>query len=183
MLKQALTVVDEERLKSSLDLKYLRQTFSSGVRAALCAEVQEEVKQDRLSRSAAAHFVHVNEDRQREILRLIDQAGDATSAFVRVQILRTQPEQRMQRSQRGTPWSKAVEVRKKVAERLSEAERHADFYQGVYRQYARDLTVLAIYARDLMSHKDISELIARRFPNDAKLFRDIARHTEESEKG
>lgn len=182
MLKQALTVVDEDRLKSSLALKALRRTLSPNQRSALCDEVQERVRDDRLSMSAASHLIHVNEDRQREILRLIDQAGDASVAFIRAQILRTPQEQRIQRSERCSPWKKAGEVRRKLAERLSEAERHADFYQGLYRQYARDLTVLAIYARDVLSHKEIRDHISRRFPDEAKLFREIVQQTEEPDR-
>jgi ParB-like chromosome segregation protein Spo0J len=182
MLKRALTVVDEDRLKTALAIKELRHSLSENQRAALCAEVQERVQDDCLSRSAATHLIHVNEDRQRAILELIDQAGDASVAFIRAQILRTPQEQRIQRSERSSPWRKAGEVRRKLAERLSEAEKHADFYQGLYRQYARDLTVLAVYARDLLSHKDVRECMAKRFPDEVKLFREIIQQTDEPER-
>ena len=79
------------------------------------------------------------------------------------------------------PWKKSGEVQKKLAERMTEAERHADFYQCLYRQYAHDLTVLAIYARNLLANKDIGDYIGKRFPDESRLFREIVQQTEDPE--
>jgi hypothetical protein len=180
MLKAALVVVDEERLKSALGLKELRKEFSAGERDALAHGVVAAVAKGTISKNAAIRLVHVTVERQREILRLMEQSGDRSPAFIRTQVMRTEPEQRVQHPGRKSPWNRAGEVRKKFADRLTEAESHADFFQGVYREYTRDLTVLAIHVRDLMSHREIREYLATHYPKEAKLFQQIQQSIEDA---
>ncbi len=173
MLKRVLPVVGEARLKKSLGLTHLRNDLSKEKRARLCPEVIRRFDAAKLSNAASSYLVHVNADRQREILQMIDQSGDDSGPFVRAQVLRTPQEQRVQARGRNSPWNKGAEVQKKLADRLVEAERHADFFQGLYREYAKDLTLLAIYARDMLTHKDIRDYLNKHFPNEVKTFSQI----------
>ena len=178
MLEHALTVVDEDRLKSSLALKTLRHSFSKRQRETLCPEIQQRVRDERLARSAAMQLVHVNADRQREILHLVELTGDASSKFIRAQVLRTPAAQQVHDGDGENPWKKSVEVHKKLADRLNDAEKNADFYQSLYRQYAHDLTVLAIYVRNLLANSAIFTYLNAHFPEDVAMFREIIQQTE-----
>jgi len=173
MLKQALVVVDEGRLKSSLAITKLQNEFSPAQREMLCDEVLERVRAEHLSKSAAIQFIHVTQSRQREILQVVDQGKDSTAAFIRAQILRTPPEQRVQRPGRPSPWNRVIETRKRLVEKLTDAEQHHDFYQGLYRQYATDLVRLAIHVRQMLTTKEIAHYMTQRHGDDLKLFRQI----------
>lgn len=173
MIKQALAVVDEGRLKSSLAITKLQNEFSSAQREMLCNEVLERVRAEQLSKSAAIQFIHVTQSRQREILQVVDQAKDSTAAFIRSQILRSLPDQRVQRPGRPSPWNRVLETRKRLVDKLADAEQHHDFYQGLYRQYATDLVRLAIHVRQMLTTKEVANFMTQRHGDDLKLFRQI----------
>ncbi|MBA3936252.1 MAG: ParB N-terminal domain-containing protein [Planctomycetes bacterium] len=173
MLERALTVVDEGRLTASLGLKRIRPGMNAALRAALAAEVVAAVDANRLTMSAAHHFVHVIPERQREIVALIAQAGDASGPFVRTQIMRTPPAGRTDPPLRGSPWARVSATRQKLVDRLVEAERRHDFFQGLYRGYASDLVKLAIYVRQLITCTPIVDALAKSHPEDLALFRKI----------
>lgn len=180
MLKAASRVVDEATLKSALGIAQLRHELSPSQQADLCAEVKNRVRDDRLSKTAAEHLVHVTQERQTEILAAMDQANDQSIAFIRAQILRTAPEQRVIRPGRTGPWDRAAATKKKLADRLTDAERHADFFQGLYRQYANDLFRLAVHVRNLMAHRELREHLSKHHPEAAKLFKQVVQQSAEN---
>jgi len=173
MIKRALTDVNGEVLKKSLGLDRLRNEFSTAQKEMLSHDVQDRVNADSLSMSAACHLIHVTLQRQREILRLVDTAKDASSAFVRAQILRTDAEHRVHRPGRCSPWNRAAETKKKLVDRLMEAEQKHDFYQGLYREYASDFIKLATYIRDIITTKELKEFLGKHHDVELKLFRKI----------
>ena len=171
MLDQALAVVDETTLKASLDLREIRRGFSPSHTAALCTEVLVREKKGGLSKIACFHLVNVTQERQREILAVADQAGDLSSAFIRAQVLRTPVPQRIHGISKRNPWNKAAETRKKLVDRLTDAERRHDFYQGLYRQYATDLVRLAAHVRQIVSTKPLREALSSQHPDALDLFK------------
>lgn len=173
MLAKALEVVDEDTLKAALNLREIRKSFSPVQKAALCPEVLEREQQGTISKSACFHLLHVSFDRQREILALIDQASDNSSAFVKAQVLRTPAPQRIAGRGRTCPWNRATETRKKLIDRLTEAERRHDFYQGLYRQYAADLVKIATHVRQLVATKEIRQYLSDHNADDLKMFKEI----------
>ncbi len=173
MLVRALEVVDEGTLKSALDLREIRKSFSSGQRAALCPEVLEREEHGKMAKMACFHLMHVTFERQREILALVDQASDSSSAFVKAQVLRTPAAQRITDRGKTSPWNRATETRKKLIDRLTEAERRHDFYQGLYRQYAADLVRIATHVRQLVATKEIRQYLSDHSADDLKMFKEI----------
>lgn len=173
MLEAALPHVGEDALKAALDLREVKRGFSPNQKAALCPAVLEREKEGRLSKVACYHLMHVTHDRQQEILDVSDKAGDDSSAFVRAQVLRTPPQQRLQGPTRRNPWNKGAEVRKKLVDRLIEAERRHDFYQGLYRQYANDLIRLATYVRQVVTTKPLREALTQHHPDVLKSFKQL----------
>lgn len=179
MLKAALRVVDEQRLKTSLAIKEFRREFSPSEKAALAPEVIAAVDADEVSKNAAMRLVHVSHDRQREILASARKANDVSQSFLRTQVSRTPPEHRIVHPGRTSPWNRAVEVRKKLIDRLAEAERNADFFQGVYRQYTRNLMVMSVYVRDLINRKEIKDYLLKSHPEEVKIFQQIIQQTND----
>lgn len=173
MIKQALTVVDEDRLKSSLAISKLQNEFSAAQQELLCPEALERVRTEQMAKSAAIQLMHVTQGRQREILQVADKAKDHSAAFVRTQIMKTAPEQRVQRPGRASPWNRAAETKKRLVDKLTDAEQHHDFYQGLYREYATDLVRLAIHVRQMVNTKEIANFMGQRCGEDLKLFRQI----------
>lgn len=173
MLETALPFVGEEALKSALDLREVKRGFSPTQKAALCHEVQEREQRGELSKVACYHLVHVTPDRQREILDVADKADDHSSAFIRAQVLRTPINQRVQSSNGRSPWNKGAEVRKKLVDRLIEAERRHDFYQGLYRQYSHDLIRLATYVRQIVTSKPLRDSLVQHHPEALELFKGL----------
>ncbi|MBA2481219.1 MAG: ParB N-terminal domain-containing protein [Planctomycetes bacterium] len=173
MLSKALEVVDEETLKSALDLRELKKGFTTGQKSALCPEALDRERHGRLSKMACYHLMHVTFDRQREILALADQASDSSTAFMKAQVLMTPVSQRTQGPGKTSPWNRAAETRKKLIDRLTEAERRHDFYQGLYRQYAADLVKLATHVRQLVTIKEIRQFLIDHHAEDLKTFKEI----------
>lgn len=173
MLERALPVVGEEALKSALGLREIRKGFTPAQRQALCQEVLDREAENRIAKVACLHMVHVTHQRQREILALCDQAGDSTAPFVRAQVLRTAPGHRVIVPGGRNPWNKAAETRKMLVDKLVEAERRQDFYQGLYRQYATDLVRLATYVRQIMTIKPLRDALAKTRPETLKDFKKI----------
>ena len=173
MLERALPVVGEEALKSALGLREIRKGFTPAQRQALCQEVIDREIENRISKLACLHLVHVTHQRQREILEICDQAGDSTSPFVRAQVLRTAPAHRLAVPGARNPWNKAAETRKLLVDKLVEAERRQDFYQGLYRQYAADLIRLATYVRQIMSTRPLRDALTKSRPDTMKAFKKI----------
>lgn len=173
MLERALPVVGEDVLKSALGLREIRRGFTPTQRQALCREVLTREEEGRIAKIACLHLVHVTHERQREILALCDQAGDSTAPFVRAQVLRTAPAHRLATSGRRSPWNKAAETRKMLVDKLVEAERRQDFYQGLYRQYATDLIRLATYVRQIVSIRPLRDALAKMRPDILKDFKRI----------
>lgn len=183
MLKTALKAVDEQRLKTALGIKVFRKEFSPSEKAALAPEVIAAVADDQISKNAVLRLLHVDLDRQREILAHIRQAGDHSPAFIRTLVARTPVEQRIIHPGRSSPWNKVAEVRKKLVDRLTDAERNADFFQGVYRQYTRDLTVLSVYVRDLLHRREIKEHLLKHYPEETRLFQQIIQQSVDDRQG
>jgi ParB family transcriptional regulator, chromosome partitioning protein len=116
-------------------------------------------------------------------LDVSDQAGDASSAFIRAQVLRTPVPQRTQGPCRRNPWDKAAETRQKLVDRLTEAERRHDFYQGLYRQYATDLVRLAAHVRQIVATKPLRDALSAHHPDALKLFKAIMEQSGDSAVG
>lgn len=180
MLKRALVVVDERRLKESLGLKHLRSKLSPAQEKGLCAEVHERIADERLTLGAARTLLVVTHERQREILATSDRAGDASIAFMRAMVLKTEPDGRAQVGRTRNPWDRAIQVRKSMIDRLANVEKHHDFYQGLYRQYAQDLIKLVIYARELVSRKPLRDYLGRHHPKELEVMQEIIQQASDS---
>ena len=125
--------------------------------------------------------MNVTPERQREILTVSNLAGDFSSPFIRTQMLRTPAQQRLQGPAQRNPWNKAAETRKKLVDRLTEAERRHDFYQVLYRQYATDLILLASHVRQIVSITPLKEALAAQHPDFLKFFKQVMEQTSDQE--
>jgi hypothetical protein len=181
MLDKALSVVDEATLMASLDLREIRRGFSPAHTAALCAEALELEKKGQLSKISCYHLMNVTPERQREILTVSNLAGDFSSPFIRTQMLRTPAQQRLQGPAQRNPWNKAAETRKKLVDRLTEAERRHDFYQVLYRQYATDLILLASHVRQIVSITPLKETLAAEHPDFLTFFKQVMEQTRDQD--
>jgi ParB family transcriptional regulator, chromosome partitioning protein len=180
MLKRALTVVDESRLKESLGLKHLRGKLSTAQEKGLCPEVHARIRDERMTQGAARALLPVTFERQREILEIADRAGDISIAFIRAMVLKTPPDQRSTGSLRKDPWDRAAQVRKSMIERLASVEKHHDFFQGLYRQYAQDLIKLVIYAREMLTHKPLRDYLSRHHPKEYELMQQVIQQASDA---
>jgi hypothetical protein len=179
MIKRALAIVPEDQLTAALGIARLRSQIPPSMRETLCPEVIRRVEEERLTMKAAKRLMHVNVERQQEILSLSDQAKDTSGPFIRTQIMRTKPEHRVQRPEKASPWNRGAATRQKLVDRLVEVENKHDFFQGVYRQYAADLVKLAIYVRQVINVRDVRDYLAKHHAETLKLFRQIVQHYDE----
>ena len=64
--------------------------------------------------------------------------GDYSTAFAKAQVLMTPPAMRSKKHRKNTPWDKSQKT-KHLVKKLTEVEKHFDFYSALYRQYVGDL--------------------------------------------
>jgi hypothetical protein len=181
MINRALEIVPEDQLKAALGVDRFQRTLAPSHHESLCPEVIRRVNEDLLPLNAAKHLIHVDFVRQREILELIDKANDSSGPFIRTQILKTKQDQRVQRSDKSSPWTRSAVTRQKLVDRLVEAEQRHDFFQTVYQQYAADLVKLAIFVRQMVSVREIRDNLAKHHDEELKLFRKIISQYGDSE--
>lgn len=173
MLRKAMETLDEEVIAKAFGMQKIASGISRSFAKELHAEVRQAMEDGIFSTSAARELLHVVPKRQVEILRLVEESGDKSLAFVKTQVLRTPQALRSRRKSRSNPWNRRKGGKHDLLQKLQAAERHYDFYSAQYRQYTGDLLKLAIHVRQILTRVALRDYLSERHAETLELFREI----------
>ena len=173
MLRKALEKLDERTIAQAFGIESIRTRLNTAFYGELHPEVVAELNSGQLIRSAARELTYVVPKRQLEILTLMREAGDRTLAFVKAQVLATQPSSRSKKKRLRKPWTQGEDNKRDLVAKLAEAEKHYDFYSALYRQYVADLLKLTIHIRQIVTRPELHEYLAEHHPGDLEFFESV----------
>lgn len=172
MLRRALESVDAQTIAKHFALKSLYSMTKSKDKG-LHPDVAAAVESGEISRVCARELEFVVPARQTELLELMRQAGDHSPAFVKTQIIKTPPNQRVKvKGRNRTPWEREQTQKNGLADRLAEANRHYDFYKELFNTYYTDLMRLVIHVRDILEEPELHDWLKKNEPSAYRLFKD-----------
>ena len=133
-------------------------------------------------RKCARNLSYVKPEYQLKILKDLEESGEWSAPFIHSLILKAPEEMRTTRKRvKRSPWAGVNEQRKKLAQKLKQADRQYDFYVGLYRQYVADLLKLCIYVRKLLGRDRVVAFIEANHPEILKRFGEIVFEGQEKE--
>ncbi len=173
MIEKSLEELDEQTIAAALNLSGITHRLKKTLLKQLHADAAAALDQSAITRACARELTHVKPDRQSEILTAMKSYKDFSVAFARSLILKTPPAQREVRRRKRNPWNKSAQRKSDLLKKLAEAEQKHDFYSRLYKQYTIDLLRLAIYARALLTNRQVREYLDRRHPEIVARFEAI----------
>ncbi len=173
MIEKSLEELDEQTIAAALNLSGITHRLKKTLLKQLHADAAAALDQSAITRVCARELTHVKPDRQCEILTAMKSYKDFSVAFARSLILKTPPAQREVRRRKRNPWNKSAQRKSDLLKKLAEAEQKHDFYSRLYKQYTIDLLRLAIYARALLTNRQVRECLDQRHPEIGALFEAI----------
>ena len=177
MLRKALEKLDESTIAHAFGVDSLKTRLNTALYRDLHPKVAAELENGSLTQAVAKEMVFVVPKRQVEILKLMQEGGDWSMAFVKAQIMATQPQMRSKK-RRNTPWQRGQNPKRDLVKKLAEVEKHYDFYSALYRQYVGDLLKLAIYVRQIVSRPELRDHLATNHPDDLRFFESMLAESE-----
>jgi ParB-like chromosome segregation protein Spo0J len=173
MIEKSLEELDEQTIAAALNLSGITHRLKKTLLKQLHADAAAALDQSAITRACARELTHVKPDRQSEILTAMKSYKDYSVAFARSLILKTPPAQREVRRRKRNPWNKSAQHKSDLLRKLAEAEQKHDFYSRLYKQYTIDLLRLAIYARALLTNRQVREYLDQRHPEIVARFETI----------
>jgi ParB family chromosome partitioning protein len=173
MIEKSLEELDEQTIAAALNLSGITHRLKKTLLKQLHADAAAALDQSAITRACAREMTHVKPDRQSEILTAMKSYKDYSVAFARSLILKTPPAQREVRRRKRNPWNKSAQRKSDLLKKLAEAEQKHDFYSRLYKQYTIDLLRLAIYARALLTNRQVRECLDQRHPEIVARFEAI----------
>ena len=149
MLRKSLEELDEKTIANALGMQGIGHRLNKGLLAKLHPEVVKAFNANKINLQTARELINVKQDRQLEILKLMQSCNDYRTTFARGLVLKTPASKASQRpTVPKSPWTQADEKKSQLLKKLQEAEQQQDFYSGLYRQYTTNL----LKTGDLRSH-------------------------------
>jgi ParB family chromosome partitioning protein len=105
--------------------------LNKGLLDKLHPEVVKAFNANRINLQVAKELVNVKNDRQHEILQLMEKCNDYSTTFARGLVLKTPVAKRAKVNSTKTPWTQADEKKSNLLKKLQEAEQQQDFYTGL----------------------------------------------------
>jgi ParB family transcriptional regulator, chromosome partitioning protein len=173
MLRRALQKLEESEVAEVFGLKTIRYRLSPTLLKKVHPDVGKAFEEDLISRNAARELACVKPERQAEIVREMRRAGEFALKFIRAQILKTDPEDRLPGALKRMAWTKDAVRQKELVESLREAEQKHDFYTGLYRQYTTDLLRMVPYVRAIITTPSLADYLDEHHPSVLSDFRGI----------
>lgn len=178
MLRKSLEELDEKTIASALGMQGIGHRLNKGLLEKLHPNVVGAFNANLINLQTAKELVNVKQDRQQEILQLMESCKDYSTTFTRGLILKTPAAKRAKANGARTPWSQAEEKKSQLLKKLQEAEQQQDFYTGLYRQYTTNLLKLVIYVRSLLSNPEVRAYLQTHHSELATVFDGILSSTE-----
>ena len=178
MLRKSLEELDEKTIASALGMQGIGHRLNKGLLEKLHPSVVNAFNANLINLQTAKELVNVKQDRQQEILQLMESCKDYSTTFARGLILKTPAAKRAKANGTKTPWSQAEEKKSQLLKKLQEAEQQQDFYTGLYRQYTTNLLKLVIYVRSILSNPEARAYLQTHHAELATVFDGILSSTE-----
>jgi len=178
MLRKALENLDEATIAKAFGMESLKTRLNTGMYRNLHPKVLEALEQNQIKQSAARELTYVVSKRQVEILEMMADSGDWSVAFAKAQVLRTPPGLRSRKKRTNAPWNRGHKTKRDLVKKLTEVEKHYDFYSLLYRQYVGDLLKLAIYVRQIITRPALSEYLQQNHPETFRFFESVLAESE-----
>jgi ParB-like chromosome segregation protein Spo0J len=178
MLRKALEKLDEQTIARAFGLESVAARLSTSLYRSVHPEVVAALEKGRIHQCTARELTYVVRKRQLEILRLMQEGGDWSLAFAKAQVLATPPSLRSKKKRPNNPWVRGQKTKRDLVRKLAEAEKHFDFYSGLYRQYVGDLLKLAIYIRQIVTRPALRDYLAGHHPEALQFFESVLAESE-----
>lgn len=178
MLRKALEKLDEQTIAAAFGMGSIKTRLNTSLYRELHPQVVSAMEQGKLLQSVAKELTFVVPNRQLEILRLMQETGDTSMAFAKAQLLATPPAARSKKSRRNQPWDRGQQTRRDLVKKLTEVEKHFDFYSGLYRQYVGDLLKLSIYVRQIITRPALRNHLQKAHGDTLKFFEALLAQSE-----
>lgn len=165
MIQKSLEELDEETIASALGINSITHRLNTALLSQLHADAAAALDKGQITMTCARELTHVKPERQEEILAAMGAHNDYSIAFARALILKTPPKLRAQKRRHAlNPWDQSERKKGELLKKLEDAEQKHDFYSRLYRQYSVDLLKLVIYARSLVTNKQVRAYMDQRHP-------------------
>lgn len=178
MLRKSLEELDEKTIAEALGMQGISHRLNRGLLDKLHPEVVKAFNANKINLQVAKELVNVRNDRQHEILQLMEKCNDYSTTFARGLVLKTSAAKRAKVNSTKSPWTQADEKKSSLLKKLQEAEQQQDFYTGLYRQYTTNLLKLVIYVRSLLNHPEVKAYLQEHHPDLTRIFEEILTSTE-----
>ena len=178
MLRKSLEELDEKTIANALGMQGIGHRLHNGLLAKLHPAAVKAFNANKINLQTAKELTNVKEDRQHEILKLMESCNDYTTTFARGLVLKTSANKRAKANGTKAPWTQADEKKSQLLKKLKEAEQQQDFYTGLYRQYTTNLLKLVIYVRTLLNNADVKAYLQTNHADLARVFEEILESTE-----
>jgi len=178
MLRKSLEELDEKTIANALGMQSIGHRLNKGLLAKLHPGVVKAFNANKINLQTARELINVKQDRQHEILKLMQSCNDYSTTFARGLVLKTPTGKREKTTARRTPWAQADEKKSQLLKKLQEAEQQQDFYSGLYRQYTTNLLKLVIYVRTLLNNVEVKTYLQAHHAELAQVFEEILKSTE-----
>jgi hypothetical protein len=178
MLRKSLEELDEKTIADALGMQGIGHRLNKGLLDKLHPEVVKAFNANKINLQVAKELVNVRNDRQLEILHLMEKCNDYSTIFARGLVLKTSVSKRAKANHTKTPWTQADERKSSLLKKLKEAEQQQDFYTGLYRQYTTNLLKLVIYVRSLLNNPEVKGYLQHHHPDLTRIFEEILTSTE-----
>lgn len=177
MLRKALEKLDEATIAQAFGIESLHLRLHTTLYRELHPLAVAELEKGRLLQSVAREIAYAMPKRQVEIIKLMQDSGDWSLAFAKVQVLATPPNLRSKK-RTNNPWQRGQNIKHDLVKKLAEVEKHYDFYSALYRQYVGDLLKLAIYVRQIASRAELRDYLAKHHAQDLSFFESLMAESE-----
>mgnify|MGYP003651802435 CR=1 FL=1 len=178
MLRKSLEELDEKTIANALGMQGIGHRLNNGLLAKLHPAAVKAFNANKINLQTAKELTNVNEDRQHEILKLMESCNDYSTTFARGLVLKTSANKRAKANGTKSPWTQPDEKKSQLLKKLKEAEQQQDFYTGLYRQYTTNLLKLVIYVRTLLNNADVKAYLQTNHADLARAFEEILESTE-----
>jgi hypothetical protein len=178
MLRKSLEELDEKTIANALGMQGIGHRLNKGLLAKLHPDVVKAFDVNKINLQTARELIHVKQERQFEILKLMDSCDDYSTTFARGLVLKTPLAKRAKANGATSPWTQADEKKSQLLKKLQEAEQQQDFYTGLYRQYTTNLLKLVIYVRTMLNNEAVKAYLQTNYAELTQIFEEILASTE-----
>lgn len=178
MLRKSLEELDEKTIATALGMQGIGHRLNKGLLTKLHPEVVKAFNANKINLQTAKELTNVKQDRQLEILKLMQSCNDYSTTFARGLVLKTPVAKRTKANGKKSPWTEADEKKSQLLKKLQEAEQQQDFYSGLYRQYTTNLLKTVIYVRQLLGNAEVKAYLLEHHAELTTIFEQILENTE-----